>query len=234
MGTFRNSCRFVLSMKNIVSLRTLKEHWEKHGRNDSEQQLKAWYQEAKMANWKNPNDIKSQYKNASIVGSNRVVFNICGNKYRLVVKVNYLTEWIYVRFVGTHNEYDKIDVTTILKKNIMDVKLIKTEDEYNEALSRIDELFDVTPESKEFDEAELLIALVELYEQQHYKIESPDPIEAIKFRMEQMEVKRTDMTKYFGTRGRVSEILNRKRELTLVMIKKLHKDFGIPAESLLA
>ncbi len=234
MGTFRNSCRFVLSMKNIVSLRTLKEHWEKPGRNDSEQQLKAWYQEAKMANWKNPNDIKSQYKNASIVGSNRVVFNICGNKYRLVVKVNYLTEWIYVRFVGTHNEYDKIDVTTILKKNIMDVKLIKTEDEYNEALSRIDELFDVTPESKEFDEAELLIALVELYEQQHYKIESPDPIEAIKFRMEQMEVKRTDMTKYFGTRGRVSEILNRKRELTLVMIKKLHKDFGIPAESLLA
>lgn len=116
----------------------------------------------------------------------------------------------------------------------MDVKLIKTEVEYNEALSRIDELFDVTLESKEFDEAELLIALVELYEQQHYKIESPDPIEAIKFRMEQMEVKRTDMTKYFGTRGRVSEILNRKRELTLVMIKKLHKDFGIPAESLLA
>ena len=116
----------------------------------------------------------------------------------------------------------------------MDVKLIKTEDEYNEALSRIDELFDVTPESKEFDEVELLIALVELYEQQHYKIESPDPIEAIKFRMEQMEVKRIDMTKYFGTRGRVSEILNRKRELTLAMIKKLHKEFGIPAESLLA
>ena len=113
MGAFRNSCRFVLIMKNIVSLRTLKEHWEKPGRNDSEQQLKAWYQEAKMAKWKNPNDIKSQYKNASIVGSNRVVFNICGNKYRLVVKVNYLTEWVYVRFVGTHNEYDKIDVTTI-------------------------------------------------------------------------------------------------------------------------
>ena len=116
----------------------------------------------------------------------------------------------------------------------MNVKLIKTEHEYNEALSRIDELFDVTPESKDFDEVELLIALVELYEQQHYKIESPDPIEAIKFRMEQMEVKRTDMTKYFGTRGRVSEILNRKRELTLTMIKKLHKEFGIPAESLLA
>lgn len=116
----------------------------------------------------------------------------------------------------------------------MEAKLIKTEEEYNAALHRIDELFDVTPDSKEFDEVELLIALVELYEQQHYKIEAPDPIEAIKFRMEQMGVKRVDMAKFFGTRGRVSEILNRQRQLTLTMIKKLHKEFGIPAESLLA
>lgn len=116
----------------------------------------------------------------------------------------------------------------------MEAKLIKTEAEYNTALGRIDELFDVTPDSKEFNEVELLIALVELYEQQHYKIEAPDPIEAIKFRMEQMGMKKIDMTKFFGTRGRVTEILNRQRELTLSMIKKLHKDFGIPAESLIA
>jgi len=116
----------------------------------------------------------------------------------------------------------------------MEAKLIKTEEEYTNALHRIDELFDVTPDSKEFNEVELLIALVELYEQQHYKIEAPDPIDAIKFRMEQMGVKRVDMAKFFGTRGRVSEILNRQRQLTLTMIKKLHKEFGIPAESLLA
>ncbi len=116
----------------------------------------------------------------------------------------------------------------------MEAKLIKTEEEYNIALSRIDELFDVTPDSKEFNEAELLIALVELYEQKHYKIEAPDPIEAIKFRMEQMGMKKIEMTKFFGTRGRVSEILNRQRALTLAMIKKLHKEFGIPAESLIA
>ena len=116
----------------------------------------------------------------------------------------------------------------------MEAKLIKTEEEYNIALSRIDELFDVTPDSKEFNEAELLIALVELYEQKHYKIEAPDPIEAIKFRMEQMGMKKIEMTKFFGTRGRVSEILNRQRVLTLAMIKKLHKEFGVPAESLIA
>lgn len=100
-------------MKNIISLRTLKEHWEKHGRNDSEQQLKAWYHEAKKANWKNPNDIKAQYKSASVVGNNRIVFNICGNKYRLIVRINYTNQWVYIRFVGTHKEYDKIDATTI-------------------------------------------------------------------------------------------------------------------------
>ncbi len=116
----------------------------------------------------------------------------------------------------------------------MEAKLIKTETDYNTALARIDELFDITPESKEFDEVELLIALVELYEQQHYKMEAPDPIEAIKFRMEQMGMKKIDMAKFFGTRGRVSEILNRQRALTLAMIRKLHKEFGIPAESLIA
>jgi HTH-type transcriptional regulator/antitoxin HigA len=120
------------------------------------------------------------------------------------------------------------------KYKSMEAKLIKTEEEYNSALARIEELFDVTPESKEFNEVELLIALVELYELEHYKIEAPDPIEAIKFRMEQLGMKKVDMTKFFGTRGRVSEILNRQRELTLTMIKKLHKEFGIPAESLIA
>jgi mRNA interferase HigB len=100
-------------MKNVVALRTVKEHWEKPNRGDSEQQLKAWYQEVKMAEWKTPNEVKAQYKSASIVGENRIVFNICGNKYRLVVKVNYVSEWVFIRFVGTHKEYDKIDVTTI-------------------------------------------------------------------------------------------------------------------------
>ncbi len=116
----------------------------------------------------------------------------------------------------------------------MNIKLIKTEQEYNKALTKMETLFDAKPNTKRFDEAELLLFLIEKYEEEHYKIDAPDPIEAIKFRMEQMELKRIDMTKYFGSRGRVSEILNRQRNLSLKMIKKLHKEFGIPAESLLA
>jgi mRNA interferase HigB len=100
-------------MKNIVALRTLKLHWEKPGREDSEEQLKAWYSEVKQATWKTPNELKLHYKNASIVGDSRVVFNICGNKYRLVAKINYEAQWVFIRFIGTHKEYDKIDVTSI-------------------------------------------------------------------------------------------------------------------------
>lgn len=120
------------------------------------------------------------------------------------------------------------------KRNRMEAKLIKTEEDYNAALMRIDALFDAVPGSKDFDEVELLMALVAMYEEKHYKIDAPDPIEAIKFRMEQMNMKRTDLAPFIGSRARVSEILNKQRNLTLAMIKKLHKDFGVPAESLLA
>lgn len=112
MGTLEKLLIFAI-MKNIVSLRTLKEHWETPGREDSEEQLKAWYQEARKATWSSPNEVKEQFRNVSIIGNNRLVFNICGNKYRLIVKINYVAQWIFIRFVGTHKEYDMIDATTI-------------------------------------------------------------------------------------------------------------------------
>ena len=100
-------------MKNIIALKTIKDHWEKPGREDSEQQLKVWYQEMKKVEWKHSNDVKKKYGSASIIGNNRIVFNICGNKYRLVVKVNYETQWMFIRFIGTHKEYDLINASTI-------------------------------------------------------------------------------------------------------------------------
>ncbi|MHA6281173.1 type II toxin-antitoxin system HigB family toxin [Salinimicrobium sp. CAU 1759] len=98
-------------MKRIVSKKTLKEFWEKHS--DSEQYLKTWYETAKTSKWNSPNDIKKTYINSSILKDSRVVFNIMGNSYRLIVKFNYERQWAFVRFVGTHAEYDKIDADTI-------------------------------------------------------------------------------------------------------------------------
>lgn len=98
-------------MKRIFSKSTLREFWAKYP--DSENSLKEWYANAKEENWQTPNDIKKTYSTASILKENRVVFNIKGNSYRLVVKFNYKFQWAFIRFIGTHTEYDKIDSNTI-------------------------------------------------------------------------------------------------------------------------
>ena len=95
----------------IIARRTLREYWQQHA--DAEQPLRAWYAEAKAAVWASPTDIKARYASASILANNRVIFNIGGNKYRLVVAIRYDLEIIYIRFIGTHAEYDKIEAATI-------------------------------------------------------------------------------------------------------------------------
>jgi len=95
----------------IIFRRTLREFWERHP--DSEQLLNAWFAEAQAADWKNPQGIKRRSRHASFVADNRVVFNIGGNKYRLVAHVNYDLQIVYIKFVGTDAEYDRIDPETI-------------------------------------------------------------------------------------------------------------------------
>lgn len=112
-------------------------------------------------------------------------------------------------------------------------KIIKTEADYQKALARIDELMDAEPNTPEGDELELLAALVELYEEKEYPINQPDPIEAIKFRMDQLGLQQKDLIPFIGSKSKVSEVLNRKRPLSLSMMRALHKGLGIPAEILL-
>ncbi len=115
----------------------------------------------------------------------------------------------------------------------MIIKPIRTKADYNNALRIIDKLIHVKPKSSQADELEILTVLVENYERKHFPIDPPDPIEAIKFRMEQMDLTRKDLEPYIGSRARVSEIFNHKRELTLKMIKALHSSLGIPVEALI-
>ena len=98
-------------MERIFAKGTLREFWELHP--DSEQHLKTWYDTAMSSSWRTPNEIKQTYRSASILREGRVVFNIKGNDYRLVVKFNYEKQWIFIRFIGTHEDYDNIDANTI-------------------------------------------------------------------------------------------------------------------------
>jgi mRNA interferase HigB len=97
----------------IISRKTLRQFWERRQCADSEQPLRAWFREASRADWKSPAEVKTAYRNASIVGNDRVVFNVAGNKYRLVVRINYSYRIVYIRFVGTHRQYDRINVKEV-------------------------------------------------------------------------------------------------------------------------
>ena len=98
-------------MKRIVAKRTVREYWEKHP--ETKEYLQTWYETVRSAQWVTPNDIKQFYATVSILKNSRVVFNIKGNDYRLVAKINYTKQWLFIRFIGTHKEYDKIDANTI-------------------------------------------------------------------------------------------------------------------------
>lgn len=91
---------------HVISRKTLSEFWKTHS--DAEQPLKSWFKEAVASMWSSPADIKDKYNSASFLGNNRVVFNICGNKYRLIVFVKYEFKTVFIRFMGTHADYDKI------------------------------------------------------------------------------------------------------------------------------
>jgi mRNA interferase HigB len=97
----------------VIARRTLQVFWEQPGCSDSKQPLIAWYKQASEADWATPADVKAMYASASVIGDNRVVFNIAGNKYRLIVKINYPYRVVYVRFVGTHRQYDETDVKEV-------------------------------------------------------------------------------------------------------------------------
>jgi HTH-type transcriptional regulator/antitoxin HigA len=116
----------------------------------------------------------------------------------------------------------------------MEIRPIKTEQDYKAAISRIEVLWGAKKDTLQGDEMDLLITLVESYEMKHFPIAPPDPVEAIKFRMEQMDMTKADLIRFIGSQSRVSEVLNRKRKLTLGMIKSLYKGLRIPAEVLLS
>ncbi|MFV8353944.1 helix-turn-helix domain-containing protein [Flavobacterium sp. XS2P14] len=115
----------------------------------------------------------------------------------------------------------------------MEIKPIKTENDYNQALARLEVIFDAKKGSSEGDELEVLGILIDQYENEHFPVGMPDPIEAIKFRMEQMGYNQNDLANIVGLKSRASEILNRKRKLSLEMIRQLHEQLNIPTDVLI-
>lgn len=115
----------------------------------------------------------------------------------------------------------------------MHIRPIRTEQDYERGLARVEQLMDAEPDTPEGDELDVLATLIEAFEDKHFPVDTPDPVEAILFRMEQMGLTRKDLEPYIGSRYRVSEVLNRKRDLSISMIRRLHEGLNIPLENLI-
>lgn len=223
---------------NVYNKSSIVEFYKTHA--SSKLPLQIWYEEMEAKFWKSPNKLKQDFGgNVSILKNGRAVFNIKGNDYRIVTTINYDFGWVFIKFIGTHKDYDKIDANTIdlykskTKKIInMNIEVIKSKKQYEASLQRFEELFFAKPNTKEGKEAQLLALVIKDYEDKHYKIELPDPVEAIKYKMEQMQLTKKDLGEILGYTSRVSEILNRKRKLTLEMVRNLHEKLNIPLKSL--
>lgn len=193
--------------------------------------LDAWFADVSKANWSNTTDVRKRYATASIVNAERIVFNIKGNDYRLVVSVDFEKGVIWIKWIGTHKAYDEIDVAEVNMST--ELRPIRTEEDYEKALAEVEHLWGAKSGTPDGDRLDVLATLIDVYESQHYPMDPPDPIEAIQFRMEQMGLSRKDLEPIIGARNRVAEVLNRKRGLSIEMIRNLHDKLGISAEVLI-
>jgi HTH-type transcriptional regulator/antitoxin HigA len=158
----------------------------------------------------------------------------------LLIRLRFSDTERYACFYPTYRLVPKVGiqysggVRIITKWTLMNaIKPIKTEADYDATLAEINTLMDAEPDTPEGDRLDILVTLVEAYEAKYWRIDPPDPIEAIKLRMQQRGLSRRDLEKVLGSKSRVSEVLNRQRPLTLAMIRRLHTTLGIPAESLI-
>lgn len=170
------------------------------------------------------------YRRANFIANNRVVVNIKGNEYRLVAAIHYGRGMLYMRFVGRHAECDRIDVTKTMRGAIMDIKPLYTKADYENALRELECLWDAAEGSTGADRLEVLTLMVHDYEAKLYPIADPGPIAFLEHVMEVRELTRKGLEPFVDTRKRVAEVLNRRRPLTLEMIRnpssglKLHAD----------
>lgn len=218
----------------IIARRTLRQFVEFLAGHRDQQALKAaldaWFDEVRKARWANTADVKRLYASASIVASDRIVFNIRGNAYRLVVAVD------FEKGLSGSNGWERIAImtgSTSERSTLSEVKPIRSEADYEKALTEVERLWGARSGTPEGDRLDVLATLIDAFESAHHPIDPPDPIEAIKFRMEQQGLTRKDLEGILGTRTRVAEVLNRRRGLSINMIRRLHDKLGISAEVLI-
>jgi HTH-type transcriptional regulator/antitoxin HigA len=190
--------------------------------------------------WEKPGDVTKDFNTARTSRNNMAIFEINHNDYRLIAGLNYQKGWVFIKFIGTHAAYDKVDAATIdlfktkkiSKANYMQLKILKTKKDYLNALTRFEQIFQAKTDTKESQEADVLALLIKEYEDKNYLIHAPNPLEAIKYRMQQQGLTYNDLAQILGFKSRVTDLFNKHRKLNLSMVRKLHNKLNIPLETL--
>lgn len=227
----------------IISKTILKEFGDKHS--GSVEALNKWCQEIKLSDWNNLNDVKQSFNTVDYVRNDRYVFNIKGKKYRMVVIIFFSIRTIYIRLIGTHNQYDKIDCKMkLLKIETMESEKINNRTEYDEVMSRVEALIQKSTtdgfDSLSKEEVSILQTLSQNAER--YEDSIPlTPIKApitltdmIRFKMFEMNLRQKQLASLLEiSEARISEILSGKRKVNIAIAKKLHSKLNIDANFIL-
>ncbi len=221
----------------IIKQATLRTFWQMHP--ETREPLRAWYDMVSCTTWRSMQDVLAVFPRAVPLNAERVRFPIHGGDYRLIVAIHFPSKIVWIKFMGTHADYDRIDALTIdahsreqEEVGMTDIRPIRTEADYEAALATIATLWGAADGSPESEKLEILGTLVGRYEDQHAPIEPPDPVEALKFHIDQGRLTQSDLARILGSRARASEILARRRRLTLEMVWRINAATGIPLSSL--
>ncbi len=232
---------------NVVARSTLVAFWRRHPR--AEAPLRAWHDTIAKATLAGPADVKTAFgTGVDFISDNRVIFDIGGNQHRLIVRFSYRFKACQIRFVGTHREYVSVDPPTVefkfmtsevsahVRNGVPNIRPIRTEADHRWALKEIDAYFGAEPEagSADGDRFEVLIALVEAYEREHFPIEPVDPVDILHFAIADMGRSQAELARLLGSRARASEILSRKRALSLAQIRAISAAWHLPIALLAA
>lgn len=211
----------------LIARSTLVAFWERHP--ETRASLAHWQSVTRAADWKTVGEVQAAFSKAKALNGERVRFAVAGGDYRLVVAFDFRRAIAFVKFIGTHAEYDRIDALSVnlFWEAVVDIKPIKTDADHEAALREIESLWGAPEGSAEGDLLDVLATLVEAYEEKRWPLEQMDPVEAIEAAMAHDGHTRSDLAELIGS-SRATEILKRKRALTLPMIRSISRAWHVP------
>ena len=229
-------CSVVCFAMRVIARNVLVSFWGKHP--EARASLEIWYKILRAAHWSTMDEIQRAAPNAKVLNRERARFEIAGGNYRLVAAFDFRRQTAFVKFIGTHAEYDRIDARSISQSEelLMEIRPIRTDEDHRAALAEIESCWGAPEGAEVGDKLDVLIALVDIYEAKRWPLESAsrfDPVDVLHYAIDDLGHSAAELAEVLGSRSGADEILSRRRALTVEMIYKIGEAWKIPADLLI-